>query len=605
MKRNVTTLGLALVMTLATSTAVRVYANTQAPECSQSITIVHTNDMHGRIVSSDTIIGIDTIAAIYNATPNALLIDAGDAFHGLPFVTFNQGMNAIELMNAAGYSLFVPGNHDFNYGSDWLLHLESLAEFDFIASNLVYEESGESMFDEISVQEINGVTVGFFGLAFPGTPTVTNPVNVIGLDFTNPVEAARRSVETLQAMDVDVIIAIAHLGVDGEAWGRVVAEEVPAIDVVIDGHSHTLFEEGLWVNDVLVAQAGAHGQYVGKIDITVLDGQVISKSASVIDKEAALNFVPNAQMQEEINQLDGDLSEILDEVVGSIPVTLFGDSPEHRLTLRSSEVAIGNLVADSMRWELGADIAIANSGNIRSHLFEGEITKGDVLRVLSFFNFNVMLEVTPALLFDALENGVSAMPGNGRFPQVSGFSFVFDESAPEGERVLTVIMGGEELDRNDTTTTLTLVTSDFVAVGGDGYEMFIDLPVLAQGGTQDEVLILYLDAHDVSDIAIEGRSINVSENPTIAPVFTEPNMMLDTALSNAPVVLTFDGNTYNYFGMNVFVRSTPSFTGEIINVLAAGDDVNLLRKVNGFTEIETADGTGWVQTRFVKALVQE
>jgi len=506
---------IALLVVLSASAFTAYAADTAADgetplsEGGTTITILHTNDLHGRLVGSNTVIGMDTIAAIHAATPNSILVDAGDTIHGLPFATFSQGANAVQLMNAAGYSFFAPGNHDFNFGIDQLLYLEGTAEFEILAANLTRDADGSSVFNDYSIVEVDGVTVGFFGLVYPGTPSVTNPTGVAGLTFGSPVEAAERLVSSLQSAGVDVIVAVAHLGISSSAWAREVALAVPAIDVLIDGHSHSRMDEGYWVGDVLIAQAGAHGQFVGVVDIVVYDGAVVSRTASLIDREMSEDFAPVAEITAMINQMEEDLGEILDQVVGYSPVTLFGDDPEHRAALRSSEAPIGNLIADANRWAMGADFALQNSGGIRYHIHAGDITKGDIIAVLAFFNYAVVVEITPAQLWEALEIGVSS-PGHGRFPQVSGFSFVFDQDAPDGERVLSVTADGVYLDRNDTVTIFTLVINNFTAVGGDDYTVFIDLPVLAEGGTLDELLLEYMAAHDISNVGVEGRIVNVA-----------------------------------------------------------------------------------------------
>ena len=98
-------------------------SNTQEKEESNKITILHTNDTHGRLKADSKVIGIDTVAAIKNNTKNSILIDAGDTIHGLPFVTLSKGQDAVDLLNAAGYEYIVPGNHDFNYGYSRLMEL--------------------------------------------------------------------------------------------------------------------------------------------------------------------------------------------------------------------------------------------------------------------------------------------------------------------------------------------------------------------------------------------------------------------------------------------------------------------------------------------------
>jgi len=503
-----------VIALLATAT---VFANGEyeAHETQEAtVTIFHTNDIHGRFLPSNTAIGIDTVATILAETPNAILVDAGDTFHGLPFATLNRGMDIVELMNAAGYSLFAPGNHDFNFGTDRLLELEAAADFGFISAN-VYRGS-ELLFDDIAVKEINGVTIGFFGLAHPDTPVLTNPVNVVGVTFADPIEAARNSVELLQDMDVDLIVALAHLGsgarsdyrVDG--WAIEVANAVSGIDLIIDGHSHNLHEDGILVGDTLIVQAGDHGRNVGRVDIFV-SGDEITIVAGYIDHDYAVeNFTPNQDIQALIEDIQTRQSEVMDVVVAYLPVTLY------QAEIRSEEMPLGNLVADAIRWAAGTELAFTNGGGIRDVLEAGDVTKGDIISVLPFGNYVVTLEVTPAILRDAMENGVSALPGGGRFPQVSGFAFTFNPDAEDGERIISISVNGEYLDLNDTTTVFTLATNNFIAAGGDAYAMFVDLPVLLEFGSQDEILIEYINYADLANLGVEGRIVAVSVEPVDA-----------------------------------------------------------------------------------------
>jgi 2',3'-cyclic-nucleotide 2'-phosphodiesterase (5'-nucleotidase family)/phage tail protein X len=503
----------ALLLVLALVIAIPTLAQAAGPdEGSTTITILHTNDLHGRFVGNSTnIIGVDRIAAIYAATDNAILVDAGDTLHGLPFVNLSQGVNAVKLMNAAGYRLMAPGNHDFNYsinpltGENHLLYLETLADFDILAANLTWADTGEPVFAGYTIVEIADVKVGFFGLVFPDTPTVTHPDGVADFTFGDPVAPARRAVAALQAAGADVIVAIAHLGDEVDALGIIVAEQVPGIDVIIDGHSHSALPEGFMVGDVLVAQTGGHGSSVGAVEIVLVDGEIHSVSATLIDFEAAQAFEPAAAVAALIAEMNEANAEILEEVVGYNPVLLIGD----RDVLRFMEAPLGNIVANALRWNVGADLAIANSGGIRVDLPAGDVTKGDISAVLPFTNFAVKVEVTPAILWEALEIGVSS-PGHGRFPQVSGFSFAYDGEAEDGERIVSVTVNGTALGRNDTTTKLTLAINDFMSVGGDGYTMFIGLPVLAQGDLMADLLIAYMAAHDISGIGVENRIVNLA-----------------------------------------------------------------------------------------------
>ena len=482
-----------------------------------TITIFHTNDIHGRFERDGASMGIDTIAAIYAQRENAILVDAGDTIHGLPFVNLGEGGNAVELMNMAGYSLMVPGNHEFNFGWERLVELGEMADFSFITANVI--KDGQPLFQPYHIITVAGIRLGFFGLTTPGTPVMTHPNNVIGIDFTDPVEASRRSVAALQAAGADVVIALAHLGFDpdnysGNEWPLQIAAQVPGIDLFIDGHSHTLIPYGYLVNDMLIVQAGEHGQWVGMVEIELINGEVYSITASVIHRDYALeNFAPLASITAAIERMNAELDAALEEVVGYTPVTLYGDGAGHRENLRAREVPIGNLIADAMRWATDADMALLNSGGIRCHFHAGDITIGDVIRVLAFPNYVVAKKISPAQLREALENGVSFMPvANGRFSQVSGFSFAFDPARAVGDRVLSISADGQSLNLNDTATTFTIAINDFKAAGGDGYATFVGLAQVGQAGLESEVFIDYLAATDLNtrNLELEGRIVNVS-----------------------------------------------------------------------------------------------
>jgi len=526
--RKVQAVMFTVVLLLALSITTTVFASTE-------ITIFHTNDMHGRFEPSSNVIGIDTIAAILENTENAFLVDAGDTFHGMPFVNLNQGQNGLELMNLAGYGLFTPGNHDFNYGVGRLAELSAQAEFGFISANIY--RNGQLMFDPVYITNIDGVRVGFFGLSHPDTAILTHPNNVAGVTFGAPIASARSAVDYLLNADVDVIIALTHLGSDTHAERRgddlavQLANAIPEIDVIIDGHSHTLHQNGLEVNGVVIVQAGQHGQNVGRVDI-VVNGGIESITASIITAEYAHeNFTPVAEVTAAIERMQSALDEVLDIIVGYNPVMLYGDTTD-RASLRSMEVPIGNLVADAVRYATNADIALHNSGGIRADLPAGDITKRDIVSILPFNNYVVVLELTEEQLWEVLEHSVSAVPGNGRFMQVAGVSFSFDPERPEGSRIFNVIVDALVGLPIDAPRTVTVATNNFVASGGDGFTTFVDLEVLSEAANLDEVLIAFMAAHMSTNVEIsavvEGRIV-IANFPVEASGGALPEMPLEGA----------------------------------------------------------------------------
>ena len=212
-----------------------------AEDAVADITIYHTNDMHGYVQADEGVIGLGKIAALKQNTPNSILVDAGDATQGLPIASLTKGADIISLMNTAGYDVMAAGNHEFDYGVDILLRNVQNAAFPIISSNILY--NGTPLLEEQTIIERNGYRIGFFGITTTGTASSTNPEGLQGVEFTDEKAAAQAQVESLETADVDAIIGIMHCG-DSTAGAPVTAEEiaesVPGIDVIIDGHSHTV-----------------------------------------------------------------------------------------------------------------------------------------------------------------------------------------------------------------------------------------------------------------------------------------------------------------------------------------------------------------------------
>ena len=201
---------------------------------------------------------------------NTFLVSAGDIFHGTTFATLETGESVLNVMNQVGYDLMVPGNHDFDYGQDRLLELELLADFPMISANIQNADDDTDVFEPYFIQEFDGVKVGFFGITSPETVYKTHPDNVIGLNFLDPISQAELMVEELEPL-VDVIIMLAHVGLDESTL--VTTEDivlaVDGIDVVIDGHSHSVLQNGLMVNETLIVSTGEYMKNLGVLSIIV------------------------------------------------------------------------------------------------------------------------------------------------------------------------------------------------------------------------------------------------------------------------------------------------------------------------------------------------
>jgi 5'-nucleotidase len=472
----------------------------------ETLTIVHVNDVHGRLEENDFdgTLGYPKMKTFLDGlkeeNPNLLLLHAGDSFHGTIPANLTEGEAVVEVMNAMEFDAMVPGNHDFNFGYERLLELKAMAEFDILGANVV-KEDGTSDFDPYMVYEMeNGMRVGVFGIATEETKTKSHPNNTIGIEFADVIETGNAAVEALTEMEVDLIVALIHLGIDGSSvdTAYTLADNVEGIDLIVDGHSHHVTGEER--NGAYIVQAGNYLSHIGVVKVSMVDGVPVFESTQHPYEELK-ELVADEYIAGLIEETTAPIEEMQEEVVGSTTVALDG----LRDNVRSGETNLGNLITDAMIAASGADVALTNGGGIRASIEAGDITLGDVLTAFPFTNVLTNIEVTGAELMAALEHGVKDYPATaGHFPHVSGMSYIFDPNQEVGSRIAELMIGEEPVDME---ATYTLVTNDFLAAGGDGYTMFEGKEILAYSGLLSEVLEAYLRANPEVSPAIEGRIV--------------------------------------------------------------------------------------------------
>jgi 2',3'-cyclic-nucleotide 2'-phosphodiesterase (5'-nucleotidase family) len=468
--------------------------------------IYHINDVHSRVEEgSYSGMGYAKISTLIDQgrkeKENVLFLDAGDSFHGQIIANINEGESIAYLLNLMDLDALTLGNHDFNYGQDRLTELSYITDFPLLAANLERDDGNKIKYkDDYLIKEYDGLKVGIFGLATPETSYKTHPKNVVGLNFKDPAAVAQEMVDELRD-EVDVLIALAHLGIskESEYTSIDVAEKVDGIDFIIDGHSHNVLPYGQLVNDTMILQAGEYAKNLGMVDLTVDNGEITDMKVSMLTKEMAEDVKPDPIIELVVERLNRANEKITSQVVGSTQVELVGE----RGQVRTGETNLGNLITDAMKWKLDADAAITNGGGIRASIDSGEITQGEVITVLPFGNTAMAIELSGADLKAALEHGVSQYPATeGLFPQVSGIEFTFDDDAEPGNRVQEVWVGGEPLNENED---YVVVTNDFMKAGGDGYSMFTDAPIVREAGGLEEVVMEYIEETGPVAPEVEGR----------------------------------------------------------------------------------------------------
>ncbi|WP_313800954.1 bifunctional UDP-sugar hydrolase/5'-nucleotidase [Cytobacillus sp.] len=501
--------------------------STSASAATKKITILHTNDTHGRVEEGDGM-GFAKISALVkqfeSENPNTLLLDAGDTLHGTTFATVSKGDSIAEVMNTVGYDGMAAGNHDFNYGYKRLLELEKKVNFPVLSAN-VRQEDGTNLLKPYEIKEVDGIKLGIFGLSTPETHYKTHPKNVEGLTFTDPVKEAQATVKELKSQNVDMIIAVTHLGIDESSTETSikVAKGAPGIDLIVDGHSHSTLVEGLkGENDTLIVSTGEYTKNLGVVELTFEDKKLTNKSARLISKEEAANVKPDPAVEKVIKDIQTAQKEILSEVIGKTDVQLDGE----REQVRVGGTNLGNLITDAMVDMTGADMAVTNGGGIRASIKKGDITKEDVITVLPFGNYIVTKELTGAQIKAGIENGVNAYPeSKGAFPHVSGLTFAIDPAQVAGQRVHSMKIKGQPVDMNKK---YLVATNDFMAAGGDEYTSFKDSPIANEFPALDEALIAYIQKLGSVNEKYEARIVEkaiekeeVKPTPTPTPVPTK------------------------------------------------------------------------------------
>lgn len=257
----------------------------------------------------------------------------------------------------------------------------------------------------------------------------------------------------------------------------------------------------------LVVQAGENGQYLGRLSLTFDPaGHVVGWEGELIPTK---DFAAHPLVDQKLAVFREPIEALKVKVVGETKVALEGE----RALVRSQETNLGNLIADALLWKAqiaGAQVAIQNGGGIRASLPAGPVTFGDCMQILPFGNYLVVLELTGEQIWQALENGVSQVEKTaGRFPHVAGLRFAWDPTQLPGSRVVSVevFLNGswQPLDR---TATYRLATNNFLAQGGDGYEMFpLAKNVWNLGFVDYEILAEYIAAHSPVAPQVEGRIV--------------------------------------------------------------------------------------------------
>lgn len=498
--------------------AVFLFLGVFSPEVyAEKLVILHTNDTHSMIDpdDSDGLGGVlrrkVLIDSVRNAEDNVILIDAGDFVQGTLYFNLYRGEVEQKIMNELDYDIRILGNHEFDNGINELADLLADTEAELIATN--YDLSASPLankFRPYTIREVGDKTVGFIGVNLQPKGMISEG-NYDGVVYNDAIKAANVAAWWLKHIEkVDAVVAVTHIGYDPSMppGDKLLAQSSEDIDLIIGGHSHDLIDpakdgrgplnsvvKNALGRDVVIAQVGKSGKYIGKIE---LDLDSVHALSDIIRIDSRLDKNVDPGLVDVIRPYRSGVDSLMRLKIGKSAV----DMPK-------GSDALLNFGADFI-FERGkklaedVDFAIINKGGLRRGLPKGDITEGMIIMLMPFYNYVNVIDIKGKDLLEAF-NVMATVDGNG----ISGnVSITYD---PESDQCLSVLIDGEPLDLD---RTYRVSTIDYLANGGDYMSSLKRGKKVAVGKR-----VLYDDLIDeFRNGYLKGVKIKSSSSPRMKPV---------------------------------------------------------------------------------------
>lgn len=483
---------LALALTLVLS-AVPLASHAQTD--SVTITILNTSDEHGWLQpytpngSSETYGGVGVLASWWREVEGYdparfLVLSGGDNWTGPSISTWFEGEPMVEAFNLLGYNASAIGNHEFDFGREVMQQRFAEAEYPYLAANIRIKDTGELLAQPYAIFTVQGVQIGVIGLTTLETVTTTHPKNISDLEFTPYRAALEEFVPQMQAEGATIIIALTHAC--SFELGPVLDSGL--VDAVFTGHCNE--KVARMVDGVSLMGGGDGWRSYARLTLSV-----DPETGSILDMEQTIVDVAYPSASGSPVAPDADLQSLVDEWQGQVDAALAQEIGYTESGIQQRSHTMGNLITDAWLWAYpSADIAITNWGGMRQALDAGAITWGDIVSILPFENYLVVVNVTGAQVVENMRCCGGAV-GGFRYSQTGDIEF----------------LDGRPFDLNET---YTVIISDFMYLGGDNYQF----------GQQDP------NGYDTS---IQWRQPVIDY---IESLVTTPDNPLDQHLDSAPRV---------------------------------------------------------------------
>ena len=491
-----------------------------------NLTILHTNDNHGRfwhnrsgeygMAARATLIQSirDEVAGTGGHT---LLLSGGDINTGVPESDLQDAEPDFKGMNYMAYDAMALGNHEFDNPLSVLRQQHDWARFPFLSANIINQDTGMPLFKSHEIFDLDGLKVAVVGFTTQDTVRIGNPEFLQGLEIQSPIAVATKIVPAIAA-NSDLVVAVTHMGHyrfgenGGNAPGDVaLAKAVDGLDVIVGGHSQTATFSPDVQNDTLIVQAKEWGKYVGRLDLQLRNGEISVvnyqlipvnlKKKVLIDGEKVSVYIDQEIVADEtlkamLEPYQNQGQEQLMQVIGHADAVFVGAHEQ----VRTNETNLGNLIALAQMERVQADLGIMNSGGIRDDMPAGDITYKDVLKVQPFSNTVAYVDLTGAELMPYLQVAANKEAGSGAFAQFAGTTITMNGNSIESATVAGKLV--------EASKTYRLAINAYMASGGDGYPRLSDHANYVNSGFVDaEVLKDYISSHSplkAADFAAQG-----------------------------------------------------------------------------------------------------
>ena len=482
-----------------------------APSLAQELKLclLFFNDLHGHLLPFDiekngkkeSVGGIARIASLVNNLREenkkegikTYIFLAGDLLQGTPLSTIFKGEAGVECMNLLSLTAMVVGNHEFDFGLENFFSLKSRALFPILSANVVANETLKNLCDEtLSITLSPDLSLTIIGATTAELLTTTAPWNREKISVNDPLKTVKKLFEQYQ--DKGPVLLLSHCGWKTDVS---IAKAVPNLLLIIGGHDQILLNPCETVGNVPVLQAFEKGKFLGRADIVVYPA---TGKASVLKYE----YIPVTQdtpedpkMKALVESYNSRLDKQFKNVIGEASVFLDGE----RERIRYEETNLGNYIADTMRQFTGADMAVINAGSIRASIMKGPITLEDIYKMMPYENQLFTLQLTGADLLKALQRAVRSTreEEDGGFLHVSGLKLFI-----QGTTLKSAEFEGNPLNGKKV---YTVAVTDFIASGGDGYDIFKDKPREAMDINLREALINELRNNKFLNPKTDGRIV--------------------------------------------------------------------------------------------------